>query len=197
MKSTKSKRRRFPIKRIILFVFLITLLILVGISEIGPVNYNKNYSGPHPEPVYNRSLSESEMALPFEGYRNDFLGERSIKVDYPAPLEKPKVEWIRKTYLDFFALRITDSKGGALFFSNDVESYFTPDEIKKLKPIKRKTILVKLNPDNSVAWKRVFYEGFRHYAPVAVCNGAIVWQIKTSHYSGYSPPYKHIVSRKI
>jgi len=188
MENLKSKRRRFPVKRFILFVFLIILLVLVGISELGHVSYAT--TGPHPEPVYNRSLSESEMALPFDGYRNDFLGERSIKVDYPAPLEKLKVEWIHRTYLEDFDCShflggTTDSQGGVLFFSHDVKSYLNSDEIKELQP-RRRTILIRLNPDNSISWKRLFYyDGHREYIPVAVCNGAVVWQIKSTDYTRY------------
>ena len=187
------KKRRFSIRKLILFVFLIIILILIGISEIGPVTYDKNYSGPHPEPVYNRSLSESEMALPFDGYRRDFVGERSIKVNYPAPIEKPVIQWSRKFMNPFPDKLVTDNKGGTLYFefiSPLDEDYPKTSDLDPKRPIR---ILRKLKPDNTISWKR-YYDWDREYIPVSVCNGAVVWLIKSWSFRGFSPDYKRMVS---
>jgi outer membrane protein assembly factor BamB len=137
----------------------------------------------HPDPVYNRSLSDQEIALPFDGYHRDFLGERTIKLDQPAPREKPARHWSRQLRTILHKQMIVDSKGYTWFicYTNNRGIYNSDEEYEEYLALKHRPVraLVRINPDNSISWKRDIYRALQDYFPVVVCKEAVIMFIKT------------------
>ena len=143
--------------------------------------------GSHPTAEYNRSLTESEMQLPYDGYRRDFIGERAVMLDISAPTEKPEIQWQREYGYIRHQVPIIDSENGLCFRSMfATRETFDSEEEYRSNISKRKDLdptpfgnMVRLNPDKTIDWKSNLYSFSTEYTPVAVCDGGVIWLLRT------------------
>ncbi len=160
-------------------LLLLMMLLLVCADEEKP----NLFLAEHPGPVFNRSLSEQETALPFDGYYRDFLGERTAKLGYNASREKLLVQWTRKLRSVYHKQMIVDSKGCTWFICSSANKgiYKSDEEYEMVRGLKPGPVraLVRLNPDNTISWKRDIYRALQDYFPVIVCKGAVIMFVKT------------------
>jgi len=164
------------------------LLLLMLLSSCAGEEKQDLFLAEHPEAVFNRSLSDQEIALPFDGFHRDFLGERTVKLDQSAPREKPEIEWSRRLKYFFFLPLIVDSDGGTWFIGSpsNQEIYESDEDYAKYQSSNPQPVrtLVRLNPDNTISWKQGIYRALQDCVPVIVCQGAVIRFVKT-----YNVPY--------
>jgi len=165
-------------------IFLLAILPFMLICCEKEQKKTSAYTLEHPDPVFNRSLSEMEMSLPSNNQDLiNFTGERTVQFNFSAPREKPELQWSRRIKVSFFDQIIVDSKDCSWLFCISLpKDFFESDEdfakYRALRPAPAKT-LVRLNPDGSISWKQYFYGPFQDYIPVIVCEGAIIYVVKT------------------
>jgi hypothetical protein len=160
-------------------LLLILVIIFMSFIFIGCTERNYVYQEEHPPPIYVRSLIDVEINQQPDYYMKDFIGIKTIKLDYPAPLTKPSYHWVyNNRYFYLVDPLVVDRTGGIWFFKwiEKEDKYF--ETIDKVRPKLIKG-LFRLSPDKTISWERFTSDPFIEYYPAAVLNGAVVWFVKT------------------
>jgi len=163
-------------------IFVSAILLLIGCGNPEIVELDGNYFDLHPEPVFNRSLTDAEIAPSTVLYHMDCKNERSIHANFPAPKTKPKIQWSRKVKHVYPNQIIVDSRGGTWFYCHpgsqkgDIYYHGNDDLGMNDKPW---IYLIRLNPDGSLSCNNKYNYIDPEFLLIMVCEDAVISLIKT------------------